>query len=636
MATAGLRYVEDEAAAHCRVGTALLREGRLGEAAMSFKAALGRRPEYPEAIGNLGVVLQRMGRPEQAAVCYRKAIALWPGYAEAHANLGAVLEGLGFPGEAIGCYEAAIALRPGFAAAWSNRGSALRAVGRFDEAIASCERAIALEPKLAEAHLNLGNACKEQGRLARAVECYRRAIALDPENAGIHGNLGDTFRDMDCIAEARASFERAMRGARNLPGAYSNMLYFHAFTRDVSLKEERALARGWEKCALSDDERAAARARASVRGGVFAARPLAGRKLRLGIVSAELGTHAVAEFLQPVLEALDRGRIELVLFPTVHQDGARAQRIRGLADASVPLVGVPDALAAERIRAEGIDVLMDTTGHTSNCRLGIFAHRAAPVQVTYIGYWGTTGLTEMDWMLADRDALGAWDDCFTEGLWRLPRFAQCYRGDRTLAESAWTPGETVWLGSFNKYAKMRAETLQLWAKVLLTLPEAKLLLEDRTEHEEETHARIRAGLEAHGVSGERVEFVPMIDGHARHMALYDRLDIALDTVPFNSGTTCFDALWMGVPLVTLEGGWTGGRIASSALRALGREEWIALTEERFVAIVCALARDVAGRVEMRRAQREKMAASVLCDAAGLAVALEDAFAAMYARWLSAE
>jgi predicted O-linked N-acetylglucosamine transferase (SPINDLY family) len=242
----------------------------------------------------------------------------------------------------------------------------------------------------------------------------------------------------------------------------------------------------------------------------------------------------------------------------------------------------------------------------------------------------------MDWIFADKYTPNFIDRHFRERLWRLPRTAQCYRGDCSLPESRWVPGETLWLGSFNKYSKMREETLALWGKVMAALPEAKLLLEDRTDHEEETHARILAGMAKQGVAAERIEFHKAIYGHEQHMMLYDRLDIALDTIPFNSGTTAFDALWMGAPLVALEGNYTGGMISSTALRDIGREEWTAYSQEEYVAIVCALARDVELRKELRRTQRARMAASPVCDYRTLAQEIGAAMEQMYDQWLASE
>ncbi|HEY0760295.1 MAG TPA: tetratricopeptide repeat protein [Acidisarcina sp.] len=622
-------------AAWSGLGHALLRQGRLVEAASALSKALSLSPESPEIVNSLGTVLQRLGRLEQAAVCYRKAIALRPAYAEAHNNLGNALELLGRLSEGIVSYRQALLLNPAYAAAHCNLGNALRADGRLDEAIESCERAIALQPELAEAHLNLGNAYRQQGLLDRAVSCYERGISVDAAYAPTYNNLAETLRELGNLQKARETFETALSLRPDFSTAFSNLLYLHAFTRDVSPAVELELARRWERTLLTDAERAAARARSGAAAGVFPALGRTGRKLRIGIVSAELGSHAVAQFLEPFIEQLDRSRFRLTLFPTAERCCQRAAHLRELADDYVPLVRVPDAEAAERIRSEQIDVLIDTTGHTFGCRLGIFAHRAAPVQCTYIGYWSTTGLTEMDWFLTDLYCPAACDAHFSEGLWRLPRLALCYAGDASLPESGWSPDPegTLWLGSFNKYAKVREETLGLWARVLLALPEARLLLEDRAANEQENHSRILRTLGMHGVAADRVEFVPFSPGHERHMMLYDRLDIALDTIPFNSGTTCFDALWMGVPLVALEGNWVGGVIASSALRALGREDWVAATDEQYVSVVCSLARDVAGRTASRRTQRARMSASPLCDAKTLTRSLEDGFEAMYDRWL---
>jgi predicted O-linked N-acetylglucosamine transferase (SPINDLY family) len=240
----------------------------------------------------------------------------------------------------------------------------------------------------------------------------------------------------------------------------------------------------------------------------------------------------------------------------------------------------------------------------------------------------------MDWVISDPGFGPSYDAHFTEGLWRLPRFTASYNGDRALPESGWAPDPngTVWLGSFNRYSKIRKQTLALWAGVLHAVPQAKLLFEDGALHEEETHQRILTVLAGHGIERERVQFIPYIRGHERHMMLYDRLDIALDTIPFNSGTTAYDALWMGVPLVALEGDWVGGRMGSGILTALGQPEWIAQNSEQYAAIVAALACDVEGRRALRRTQRARMAAGPLCDAKATAKALEDAFVAMYSRW----
>jgi protein O-GlcNAc transferase len=627
-------------AAHYRLGLALYASKQYVEAARSFSQGMSLDPASHKGASALGNTLRDLGRLEQATVCYRQAIALSPAFLEPHNNLGTVLQKLGRFDDAIACYREALLHHPDSAGVLANLGSSLRSRGDLREAVESCHRAIALDPGFLAAHINLANAYKDLGQLQKAVASYRNAIALDPGKALAHINIGDTLVEQGRLEEAVASYQTAIDLGSENNVAYSNLLYLYSFACNVPPAAEVAAARGWEAALLSADERAAARARASARSGSFPATPLAGRKLRLGIVSAELGFHAVAVFLLPFLENLDRRRVHLTLFPTVHRNDKRNQHFRALADSYIPLTGVPDPLAAAQIRAQHIDILIDTTGHTSDCRLGIFAHRAAPVQCSYIGYWSTTGLTEMDWYITDNNYSAGCDDHFLEGLWKLPHVAHCYKGDDALPASAWTPAPdgTIWLGSLNKYAKIREQTLALWAKVLHALPHARLLLEDRTPDEDDTHQRILAELQIHGVAGDRVVFLPQVPGRdfAHHMALYDRLDIALDTWPFNSGTTAFDALWMGVPLVALEGNRVCGRMASSIVTMLGRPDWVAHTEDEYVAIVAALAHDVEQRKQLRQTLRATMRSSELCDGPGLARSLQAAFEAMYDRWLTAE
>lgn len=623
--------------AHIRLGAALLESARPADAAKCFSEALRLQPESYEAVNGLGAALEKIGRLEQAIVCFRKAISLKPDSVAALNNCGAALVKAERVDEAIASYRQALHHAPDSAEVLSNLGEALRKKGELEESIRCCKQAIAIQPDFPSAYTNLATACKEQGLLSEAVSNYRKAIELNPQNALAFSNMADTLAEQDKVEEALESYAKAIALRPGKNDAFSNMLYMYSAFQFASPQLECQVASDWEKVLLSDEERAAARARASANGGIFSAASRNGRPLRIGIVSAELGRHVVAVFLQPFLDRLDHQRVHLTLFPTVPREDALAGHFRSLADAYIPLVEVPDAQAAARIREERIDVLVDTTGHTSNCHLGIFAHRAAPVQCSYIGYWSTTGLTEMDWYITDENYSYGCETHFTEKLWRLPHAAHCYHADESLPGSAWAPDPDgiIWLGSFNRYNKVRRETLSLWAKVLKALPDAKLMLEDRAEHQEETHERIRAVLRENGIAADRVLFLPRVidSDFAAHMQLYDHLDIALDTIPANSGTTAFDALWMGVPLVALEGTRVCSRMAASILKVLGRPEWVARTEEEYVSIVCALARDIEGRAKQRQSLRPAMRSSELCDGKGLARSLEDAFESMYDRWL---
>ncbi|HEY3930096.1 MAG TPA: tetratricopeptide repeat protein [Candidatus Koribacter sp.] len=576
------------------LGAVFLKQKNFEKAELSFLAALKRDARYADAHLNLGEVLERQGRAEEAADFFRRAIACNPWLAKAHSNLGTMLARAGRHCEAEACFRQALELSPEDYHARKQLAGVLNGQGRHREAIAMFRSLLPEHANDAELHYVLAHALHRGVEVAEAVTGYERALEIDPHYLA----------------------------------AYSNLLYIHASTRDVAPGVERELASGWERAALTAAERE------SAAGRKFARARCCGWRLRLGIVSAEFGEHAVAEFIEPVLENLDRSRFHVSLFPTTKRGEARTERMRLLADDWVPLEALSDAEAAEQVRSKDIDVLIDTTGHTANCRLGICAHRASPVQVSYIGYFGTTGLTEMDWVISDGSLAEEQAAYFREGVWRLGRFPACYRGDATLPESRWVPDPqgTIWLGSFNRYMKVTDETLDLWASVLRAIPNAKLLLEDRHIDERDAHARITSGLEQRGVVSERVAFEPHVPGHLRHMQLYDRLDVALDTVPYNSGTTACDALWMGVPVVALEGKCVVSRMCGGFLRAAGFGEWVAQDREGYARIVRELATDVEMRKKVRGSQRAKMARSELCDAPGLARELEVAFEGMFNHW----
>ncbi len=656
------QLLPDDPQAHYNLGKAMKNAGRFEEAATSYRRAISLRPDFADAHSNLAYVLKQLGQFDAAEASCRRVVELNPNSAIAHNNLGSVLQEAGRLQDALPGFQRAVQINPNFVEAHNNLGNLLKQLGHLEAAEASCRRAIKLkpdfagahnnlgivlkelgqiaaaqasyrltlqcEPNFAEAHNNLGNLLKEIGQLDDALISYRKAIECKPDYAFAHNNLGIALNALGQLDAALASFLRALEIKPDYVDAYSNMLYMHAFTRDISPEAECKLAANWEIIALSESERCAARDRR------FDHPPRAGRKLKLGMVSAELGQHAVAEFLQPILEQLDRSRFHVSLFPTAIRTEPRAARIREFADKYQSLVGLSDAQAADLIRAEHIDVLIDTTGHMRGYWMGIFARRAAPVQCHYIGYHGTTGLSEMDWYISDTVLLpAAYDTHFCERIWRLPRLRLAYKGDPALPESQWVPSPdgTIWLGSFNNLTKVRGEALRLWAKVMNAIPKSRLLLKDRMAKDPAVQERIRTELGRHGVVAERVEFVASVPDWRSHMMLYDRLDIALDAIPLNSETTAFDALWMGVPLVALEGNWVGGRMASTILKALDKPEWIARDDDEYVAIVTALAQDVEGRRSLRKKQRALLADSPLCDAEKLTRVLEDAFAEMYDR-----
>ena len=625
-----LQLKPDYADAHYNRGNALRDQGKLVEAVASYNKAISFKPGYAIAHNNRGHVLLDLGKLDESVRSFRAALSIKPDYYEAHSNLGSALKDQGKLVEAVASCRKALTIKPDYAIAHYNLGNALYDQGKLDEAMASYSEALSLKPDYVEAYYNLGRAFQDQGKLDEAMANYNRALSLKPDYVEVHNNLAVALLIAGKHVEALARLQKALEIKPDFLDAHSNLLYLHAFSRDISPEAECELAAKWETIALNKSERVAAREQrllyehTNLKGRT-------GKKLKVGVVSAELGQHAVAEFLEPFLERLDRSRFHVTLYPTAVRSEARAARLAALADKVESLVRISDADAANRIRSDEIDVLVDTTAHMTGCRLGIFARRAAPVQCHYIGYHGTTGLTEMDWFIGDEVLLpAACDTHFREKIWRLPRLWISYKANTSLPVSRWAPDPQgiITLGSFNNIGKVRQESLNLWGRTMKMLPESRLLLKDGKAANEGVRKRITDELSMHGIASERIEYVSWTPTWDSHMALYDRLDIALDTIPLNSGTTAFDALWMGVPIVAIEGQWMGARMTSTILRALGRPEWVARNEDDYVAIVTALARDVKTRTAQRAEQRTLMAKSPLCDAEELTKALEKSFEAM--------
>jgi predicted O-linked N-acetylglucosamine transferase (SPINDLY family) len=539
-------------------------------------------------------------------------------------------------------YLESLDLQPQDARIWCNFGAELNATGRVAEAELAYRRALELEPGLAQGWYNLGALLQEKGSLDEAEQCYLSAAALVDTDSDhelwvlLRNNLGLLLQNQGRQQEAVDLYRRALAEQPQESGLHSNLLFLYAYHAVLDPDEYLGRARSWEQAYLPAQERQAARNR------TFQRLRLAGRRLKLGYVSADYRHHPVSYNIEQVFAHHDRARTELFAYSATGLRDAFTERLQALAEHWIPVTGITDAALRDRIDADGIDVLVDLSGHTEHNRLGVFARRAAPVQVYYLGYFASTGLTEMDYLIGD-DILTPpeTDSHFSERVWRLPRVWQTYNDKIDAPLPDWRPAQDgcLWLGSFNNLGKLTPATLALWAKVLHALPQATLLLKTKELADAGNRRRILDAMTRHGILPERVELHDWstTPDWRSHMAYYDRLDIALDAVGGMSGgiTTC-DALWMGVPVITLEGDRMSSRITATILNAVGHQEWIAHSEADYVDKVVALVQDVAKRTALRSAQRSQMAASPLCDARGLARSLEKAYFEMFERWFHAK
>jgi protein O-GlcNAc transferase len=622
------------AVAHFNLGTTLNSLGLLAEAEGSFREAIRLQTNFADAFCNLGNVLKDLRRYSEAEKSYLEAIAIRPNFYEAHYNLSKTLIDLGRLSEAEASCRQSISLKSDFVAAYFNLGNILGYLKRYSEAEAIFRRTISLKPNFAEAHNNLGNILKDLGRESDAVECFRQAIAIKPELAECHNNLGSSLKNLGFLSEAELSFRQAMYLKPEFDAANSNLLFLHAYHSLSSVSEYLSMAKAWETNTLTLESRADALNRR------FKRKPLHARKLKIGYISGDFLKHAVSHFVEQLFAQHDRSRVELFAYSTNRQTDSTTERIKSHVQHWVSIVDLSECSIRNQIQMDEIDILIDLSGHTANNRMRVFAMRAAPVQVHYLGYMGSTGLSEMDYWIGDQILTPPeTDHHYSEAVWRLPRTWVCYGGKKDLPYSKWHPSldGTVWIGSFNGLGKLTPQTLKLWATILHALPKARLLLKNKSFRDKFNRDRVLIAMEEHGVFSDRIE---LQDGNTTpdwnsHMSYYDRLDIALDPVGgMGGGTTTCDALWMGVPVVTLLGKTMGQRMTSSMLNAIGQADWIAETENDYVTKVVNLANDVKLRNDLRFKQRNKMAHSDLCDAADLAKSLEDAYEAMFNSWFN--
>jgi predicted O-linked N-acetylglucosamine transferase (SPINDLY family) len=610
------------------LGVERIGQGRFDEALACFEQALRLRPDSAGTCNNLGLVLLHLGQCEEAVFRFRQAVSLQPDLAQAHNNLGLVLLHLGRCEEAVDSLRQAMHLMPELAQAHNNLGLAFWRLGRQDEARDSFWQAVHLQPDLAEAQNNLGTTLAARGLPDEALACYERAVQLEPGHAEALTNLGNAYKDQGRLAEAVATYRAAVAKRPDDPKIHSNLLLALHYQAGIDPIE-----------ILAESRRFAER-HAPPPGGLtptVTSLPLEGRRLRVGYVSPDFREHPVAFFLEPILASHDRRRFEIFCYANVSRPDEVTERLRRCADHWRSLVGLSDAQVADVIRGDDIDVLVDLAGHTGGNRLGAFARKPAAVQASYLGYLGTTGLPAMDYYITDAhaDPPGSAEVYYQEELIHLPECAFCYAPGPAPSPSEEPPAERsgrVTFGCLNNLAKASEEVLGVWSRVLAAVPGSWLGLPAGAGRA--ATERVRETLARYGIAPERLLFAGSTATRFDYLELYHAIDIALDPFPYNGVTTTCDALWMGVPVISLAGRMGASRQGVRFLRSVGLGEFVAETPEEYARIAAELAGDLSRPATLRSTLRERMSRSPLMDARRLTRDLEAAYHTMWAKALA--
>lgn len=619
---AALRINPNYVQAHNNLGIAYGAMGRLAEAEASFLTALKLNPNYVQAHGNLGNAYKDMGRLAEAESSLLTALGIKPDYAAAHFNLANLRTGMGRLPEAEAGFISVLAINPGHAAAHYSLAVILKDMGRLPEAESEFRAALGIQRNFAEAHNNLGTLLLDMGRIAEAESSFLEALRINPVYAKAHNNLGNALMEMGRFAEAEAAFREALLINPYYPEAFSNLLFL------LNIMPDAAPARSHDE-ARQYGRHLTHKTPARFTAWSHETKPA---RLRIGFVSGDFWNHPVGYFLEGFLSKVDRDAFELIAYATNSETDTLTQRIKPCFSDWKSLHGLSDEAAARLIHDDGIHILVDLSGHTAGNRLPVFAWKPAPVQVSWLGYFATTGLAEIDHVIADPWTLPETEATyFTENIWRLSQTRLCFTPPEVDLEVLPPPVLTngrITFGCFNNLTKMGDAVVALWARVLDALPDSRLLLKTKQLNDARERQQTLRRFADQGIAAHRL-ILEGSDPRAAYLAAYHRVDISLDPFPYLGGTTSAEGLWMGVPVLTLTGERFLSRQGVGILMNAGLADWIATDADDYVSRAETHAADVAGLARLRQGLRQQVLASPLFDAARFAKNFE---ATMWGMW----
>ena len=599
--------------------------GDLATAENIYRQILAVEPTNVDALNNLGVALQMGRRWREAEMAFKRAIQLNPNFANALGNLGECLRTQRRLDEAIQALARAVQLQPESPDLLYNLGTALDDAKRHDEAIAALQKSVSIRNDYPLAFVNLAAALMARDRYSEGIVALQRAIELDPKNPMPHNNLAHAYLKTGDPDHAVETFFRAadLEGRRDLSYLSNALLAMHYRARYDPAEVYKAHVDFGEHAAKQYPP---------------VARPPENkdpnRRLRVAYISADFCRHSVAFFIEPILRNHDRNAFEIVCYNDTVAHDPITSRLRPLPAAWLDTATLNDEEMTQRVMNDRIDILVDLAGHTARNRMPTFARKPAPLQVSYLGYPNTTGLPTMDYRITDAiaDPPGEADAIHTEKLVRLARTAWCYEpapdSPPPLAPPALTKG-FVTFGSLNALMKINESFARVWSQILAAVPKSRVRFKTGALRDDNARQRLHDLLVRVGIDESRFDLLPPIENYAEHLAVYNGIDVALDTYPYNGTTTTCDALWMGVPVVTLAGKSHVSRVTSSILSAVGLSDWSTDSTEAYIARAVSAAHELDALSDLRLRLRETMAKSPLMDGAGLARELERVYRTMW-------
>jgi len=651
-----IKLQADFVSAYVNLGACYKALGNLQDAVACYQKAIVLRPDYVDALNNLGVALKELGNITEAEECYRKVIAINPEYVPAYNNLGILLKDTGRKADAETYYMKALKIDPLRAVTYSNLAVLLRELGRFVDAEVCCRNALKITPNYVDAYNNLGLALDSQNRFIEAVAAFEQSLELDPNNISALSNFSVTLNTLGQLTRAEAYLKRALtlspqfinahinlcvnylaqgriKEAENVCvealeiqpdnlDAMSNLLFSMNYSSDYSADEclKKAREYGIEVSAKVEAPFTA-----------WQHKPNA-RKLRVGLVSGDLRQHVVAYFLENFVKHVDVTSIELVAYSTSNQEDEVTANLKPYFSGWKSLVGLSDSEAATLIHQDGLHVLLDLSGHSSGTRLPIFAWKPAPLQVSWLGYFATTGLAAMDYFVADEVGVPESNQAqFVEKIKYLPDTRLCFTAPNTEISVSALPAlasQLITFGCFQNMAKVSDEVLDLWAEVLSAVPNSRLRWQYKSFSDAAVADDLIQRMAKRGIESHRIQLLGAVVREA-YLAAHHEIDVILDTFPFNGGTTTCEALWMGVPTLTLAGNRLIARQGASLLTAAGLSDWVAESKSEYISKAKSFCSDLSQLAHLRSSLRAQVLASPLFDGQRFAKNMEKALWEMW-------
>lgn len=630
----------DEAKVHCAtvlqgepnhapalhlMGLLALRAGDNAAAAEFMAKAIASGEQSAAIYQSHGDALREAGRLDAALASYDTAIAIAPERVEAHINRGSTLLALGRGEEAVASYQRGVALRPTDAKLHAMLGRVLHAQGRRDEAVVSLRQSLALDPRDARTHYRLGDVLSAKGELVEAEAAYRQAIALDPQRSEPHMKLGVLLQGQGRIVEAEARCQLAVALRPDVPTLFSNLIFILDLTMSATTASLQAARRQWA-------ERFTPPAFENVHPRHV---PDPDRRLRIGYVSADFQEHSAAFVFGAMLIQFNPAQFEVFAYSNVNATDKMAQQFRRSVTHWREIAHLSTDAAAALIRGDGIDILVDLSGHSAGNRLDVFAKKPAPIQITAWGYITGTGMKAMDVLFADPVVIPEDEkSLYAEEIVYLPNVVCCAFFLTKYPDIVPLPavsGRGVTFGSFNRLAKISDATVRAWSRVLAAVPESKMIIKAPGLEHAHVRQRIEQNFVDAGLDVTRIRFQGRTSWWD-HLSAYNQVDIFLDAFPHSGGVTTLDSLMMGVPVVTLKWPTLVGRLSASFLTTLGLTDWIAETEDAFVELAVRKARDIDALKDLRQSLRMRLRNSIIGNTKAYVAAVEGTYRRLWRRW----